>query len=483
MARILIVDDDEGVGYTLSSLAKREGHETRCVYRLQEGLEVALSDFFDVIFLDVRLPDGNGLDVLPRILKIASPPEVIIITGEGSPEGAELALRSGAWDYLQKPLSVQAVRLALLRVLQYREARAGRRLAHLLEREGIIGDSPPIRRCLDLVGQASQSDTSVLITGETGTGKELFAYAIHKNSPRSHKSFIVVDCAALPETLVESLLFGYEKGAFTGADRAHEGLIKQADGGTLFLDEVGELRLSTQGAFLRVLQEHRYRPVGGKTEVESDFRLITATNRNLDQMVQMGRYRQDLLHRIQSMVIELPPLRDRRKDIRELAMHVMNRYCDRHKKATKGFSPEFLEVLMAYDWPGNVRELENSMNTILTTAGDEPIFYPHHLPIQIRVKVTREAVRKEERVLRLPKDETVTPQQQPLAKYKEYRERALEAVEMRYLKDLMAQTRGNIKEAIQISGLSQSRLYSILKKRGFTGSSYTGPTVIPEVKE
>lgn len=472
MSRILIIDDDEGVCYTLTAIISGEGHEVLYAHNTKDGLEKIHSESFDVVFLDVMMPDGSGLDILPKILETPSEPEVIIITALGNPEGAELALKRGAWDYLQKPFSPQEIQLLLIRTLQYREVRKKKRPSTLLNREGIIGNSPPIKRSLDLVAQAAQSDINVLISGDTGTGKELFAFAIHNNSPRKNQDFVIVDCAALPETLVESVLFGYERGAFTGADRSQEGLIKQADGGTLFLDEVGELRLSIQGAFLRVLQEHRFRPVGAKNEVRSDFRLIAATNRNLEQMVQKGTFRRDLMHRLRSLVIEIAPLRERKNDIRELVMYFMNRFCDRHKKATKGFSPEFIEVLAAYDWPGNVRELENSMNTILATAGDDPTLFPKHLPIHIRVKVTRDAVNKEESFL--PGPVVVAGSSPVLLKYKDHRERILSNGEKQYLQDLMAITRWNLKEACKISGLSQSRLYALLKKQGITSSSLIG---------
>jgi two-component system, NtrC family, response regulator len=469
LAKILIIDDDEGICFTLSSLVKIEGYEANLAHTLKDGLEKTISGSYDVVFLDVFLPDGNGLDILPEILKTASRPEVVILTAEGNMTGAELALRSGAWNYLQKPISIQEIKLLLFRVLQYREARTERKPSMLLNRAGIIGDSPPIKSCLDLVSQAAQSDTSVLITGETGTGKELFAYAIHNNSPRSHSNFIVVDCAALPETLVESVLFGYEKGAFTGADRTQEGLIQQADGGSLFLDEVGELRLSVQGAFLRVLQEHRYRPVGGKREIRSDFRLIAATNRDLDHMVRTGQFRRDLFHRIQSMVIDLPPLRERKRDLRELAMYFMNRYCDRHQKATKGFSPEFIEALAAYDWSGNVRELENTMDSLLSTAGDDPTLFSKHLPLHIRLKMTHDLIKKEE--ASLPKPTVAQVPSPGLINFKDHRDE----VEKKYLEDLMSLTRWDIKKACKLSALSRSRLYALLNKYGITSSSLIVP--------
>ena len=214
-----------------------------------------------------------------------------------------------------------------------------------LKTEGIVGASPRLGACLDTLAQAAGSDANVLITGETGTGKELFAWAIHKNSSRAGRSFVVVDCAALPETLVESTLFGHLRGAFTGADKPRDGLIKQADGGTLFLDEIGELSPSIQKAFLRVLQEKRFRPVGGGQEVSSDFRLIAATNRRLDDMARSGAFREDLLFRIRTLVLELPPLRDTKEDLRDLVVHYVVKFCEQYGVPMKSFSPEFHEVL------------------------------------------------------------------------------------------------------------------------------------------
>ncbi len=264
MADALIIDDDVTVCSMLSRMLENIGHGATHAHTLEEGLREVLSRSYDIVFLDVGLPDGNGLDALPKILETGSSPEVVIITGAGDPDGAELAIRSGAWDYLQKPLSPEKVILPLKRVLQYRDGlKKAQKPPVSLKREGIIGNSPTIKACLDLVAQAAGSESNVLISGETGTGKELFARAIHDNSPRAGGIFVTVDCAAIPDTLVESTLLGHVKGAFTGADRTQEGLIKQADGGTLFLDEVGELPLPLQKAFLRVLQERRFRPLGG----------------------------------------------------------------------------------------------------------------------------------------------------------------------------------------------------------------------------
>ncbi len=272
---------------------------------IREGLEKVSTGVFDVVFLDVWLPDGNGLEALPQIQQTSYQPEVFIVTGLGDADGAELAINSGAWAYIQKPLSMKNISLQLERALQFREEKTQAKSPVLLRREGIIGNSKAIERCLSKVAYVARRDTNVLVTGETGTGKELFAKAIHDNSLRVRKKFVVVDCASLQKTLVGSMLFGHEKGAFTGAENSREGLIKQADGGTLVLDEIGELPLSVQTEFLRGLQEHRFRPLGSDKEIKSDFRLISTTNRNLKAMVKSRRFRQDLYFRLQTVSIEL----------------------------------------------------------------------------------------------------------------------------------------------------------------------------------
>jgi len=270
----------------------------------------------------------------------------------------------------------------------------------------------------------------------------------------------VVDCAALPETLIESLLFGHEKGAFTGAEQAREGLVRQANNGTLFLDEVGELPLSMQKSFLRVLQERRFRPVGSQREMESDFRLVAATNRDLNQLVQQGRFREDLLFRLRSFVIELPTLRERPDDIKELARYHLDRLCDRYGLSAKGFSPEFLKTLGEYPWPGNVREFVNTLERTVAAAHFEPFLFPKHLPIQIRVHVAQASVRNGTAANSL---EPEPPSGFP--KLHDFRETVYCQAEKQYLHDLMSLSHENINEACRLSGLSQSRLYALLKKQ------------------
>jgi two-component system NtrC family response regulator len=457
MGKVLIIDDNEFNTEALCDMVSSMGHEVICTYTAEEGLRAAHSHSFDVVFLDVQLPDGNGLMLLPSIHATPSAPEVIIITGFGSPDGAELAIKNGAWDFIEKPVERNLIELPLVRALQYREAKKQKQTSLILKREGIVGSGPIMGICMELIAQAAASDANVLITGETGTGKELFAQAIHNNSSRVAMPFVTVDCASLPPTIIESILFGHEKGAFTGADRIQEGLIKQADGGTLFLDEVGDLPLSAQKAFLRILQEHRFRPLGAKREVKSEFRVIAATNRNLNTMVQGGKFREDLLFRLRAFTIELPPLRERLGDIKELIFYYVNKICARHDKEVKGFSPEFFEVLCAYDWPGNIRELVNTLESALAAALHETILYPKHLPTHIRVRLIRDSVSNKADIT-LPPVKTAT--------LKERRDSVFAREERQYLQELMTMTGGNIREACEISGLRRARLYQLIKKHG-----------------
>jgi two-component system NtrC family response regulator len=467
MANILIIDDDTLICTTLSNMVSGKDHTPTCAFTLKEGLAIARSASFDVVFLDVRLPDGSGLDILSKIRETSSSPEVIILTGFGDVDGAELAIKHGAWDYLDKNSSIDEIILSLERALQYRAERQSKARPTALKLEGIVGSSPKMRACIELLAQAAGSDANVLVTGESGTGKELFSWAIHNNSPRANRNFVVVDCAALPETIVESVLFGHERGAFTGADKSKIGLITQANGGTLFLDEVGELPASIQGSFLRAIQERRFRPVGSVKEVTSDFRLIAASNRNLDEMVQEGRFRKDLLYRLKAFTITLPPLREHPEDIGELATYYLTTISRRHGKGMKGFSPEFSDTLLDYDWPGNVRELINALERAIAAAGDSPTLFPAYLPTEIRIKVKRDQVEEEgEEVAAL---KPVTGRSgKPLPTIQEHREAAVAEAERQYLQELIAHTEGDIKEACEVSGLSRSRLYGLLKRHGIS---------------
>ena len=478
MANVLIIDDDRTMARMLAKLIHNIDHQAEFEVTLKAGLEKALTGRFDVVFLDVHMPDGNGLDALKRMRTLPDPPEVVIITGLAHPDGAELAIKNGAWDYIQKPLSPKKIILPIKRVLQYRDnLKSTAQIPIVLERGEIIGGGTKIEACLKQMARAANSEASVLITGETGTGKELFAKTLHANSRRRDGPLVAVDCGSLPETLVESVLFGHTKGAFTGADQAQPGLVKTADRGTLFLDEFCELGLTLQKSFLRVLQEKRFRPVGSRKEVESDFRLIAATNRNPDERVRQGLFRQDLLYRLRAINIHLPPLRERKEDIGKLVLHYTQRITDRFSAPRKGFSPELIDILSRYDWPGNVRELVNVLENSISNAGGEPILFPMHLPEPFRVTIARASVVAARNTppenpapqCDRPPPPPDTPGETPA--YKDYRESVLANAEKIYFQRLLAATGGNIKEACRRSGLGRTRLYTLLKKYGLTRKS------------
>ncbi len=471
MAQILVINKDERFVDFVSEKAREEEHVVIGSFTVQDGMRRASSDTFDVVLLSTGTPDAHWERALEKILDTPSSPEVIVTTVTFDPAQAARAFAKGAWDYVEESFSRDDIISHINRALQYRSRKMARRPLDSLKPETfqeIVGQSPRMRSCLDLLAQASQSDTAVLIAGETGTGKEIFAWAIHANSRRGDSNFVVVDCAALPGTLVESTLFGHEKGSFTGADRAQEGLVNQADGGTLFLDEVGELPLSIQRIFLRFLQEHSFRSVGGQTEIKSDFRLIAATNRDLKEAVAAGLFREDLYFRLSSFMIDLPALRERKEDIRSLVEYYMNELVSHHGAQKKEFSPDLFDVLMRYDWPGNVRELFNTIERVLMVAQSDPVIYPMHLPPNIRTSSSkaRAAVGAAAGPTTGPRVDTPDVP----SSFKSYRDNGVSELEQGYFRNLLTLTNGNIQEACRISGLSRSRLYSILKKHHISHS-------------
>jgi two-component system, NtrC family, response regulator len=475
MADVLIIDDEPGVCRILARQISRQGnHAVEVAHTLGDGLRMAGSRPFDLVFLDVRMPDGDGLDAVVALRNAPGAPEVVVITGYGDRSDAERAIRRGAWDYLIKPFSRESIESLFERTIRYRSARRDRAAdAPRLRIEGLVGISETHRACLDFIARAAAADAPVLITGETGTGKELVARNIHGNSRRADRNFVVVDCAALPATLVESALFGHVRGAFTGADRDREGLVRQAHGGTLFLDEVGELPPAMQKAFLRVLQERRFRPVGGREESASDFRLVAATHRNLETMAVAGEFRQDLLYRLRALFMELSPLRGRNEDIRVLAAHFMEMIRDRYDADPLHVSSDFLDALCAYDWPGNIRELIHTLEGVFADARGEAILFARHLPERIRIQKARSGV-----AARSAPSETRPATDPPpadvsaLPSLGEFRESILAEAETRYLNDLMARTRGSIREACRISGLGRTTLYALLRKRGVSRTGW-----------
>lgn len=459
MAHVLVIDDDRGTCTVLNNLVSEMGHRAACAHNIEEGMRAVSENAYDAVFLDVQLPDGNGLSLLPEIRKSPSGPEVIIMTGFGDPEGAGLAIRNGAWDYQQKPLSPKTLALSLSRVFQYREnLLALRSQSVAFDRAGIVGEDPTLTNCIEQASVAAGNKANLLITGETGTGKDLFAQAVHRNGPRHPHPFVVVDCAALPENLVEGVLFGHVKGAFTGADGAREGLVKQADGGTLFLDEIGELPLAIQKKFLRVLQEHRFRPVGCGKELKSDFRLIAATHRDLETMVKEGHFRSDLLFRLKALRIDLPPLRLHAADIEPVLNHHLQRLCRQWGQTPKTVSVEYLTTLSHYRWPGNVRELVNAVESSLLAAGQGPVLLPIHLPMEIRIAAAQCSVGPADPAAAIPMAENKVTT--AIENYKAF----MQACEKHYLQRLVADTGGQVASALGVSGLSRSKYYSLLKK-------------------
>jgi two-component system, NtrC family, response regulator len=467
LGNVLIIDDDQTIRDALARVVSRLGHDALEASTLAEGLARAAREDVDVVFLDVRMPDGNGLDAIGDIRRTPSSPEVIVITGWGDPDGAERAMRQGAWDYIEKPPSVKTMTTPLLRAMEHRrrgriseEATAPFRFA------GITGGNPKRAQCLERAARAAASEVNVIITGATGAGKELFARAIHDNSPRRDGPFVVVDCAALPGSIVESVLFGSEKGAFTGADRRREGLLPRAHGGTLFLDEVGELPIGVQKAFLRVLQERSVRPVGGLAERPCHFRLVAATNRDLEAMAAKGLFREDLLFRLQGVGIELPPLAGHPEDILDFAVHFAGEAAERLGLVPKPMSEDFSRALLAYPWPGNVRELKNTVEGALALAAADDLFLPVHLPLHIRVCAARNRVsgRLADRVP-VTTEMTVAANaltRTPLPEFREYRD----SREAEYLRALVDHYAGDVGHMLQVSGLSRSRFYALLKKHG-----------------
>jgi len=464
MPRVLIVDDDPEIRETMASLLQRLSIPHDAAADMASTRRALKSMEYDLILLDVALPDGNGLDLLPGIKDRDNAPEVIILTGRGDSRGAELAIEGGVWDYLLKPSSIKEIKLGITRALKYREQKQSFR-PRALDFSGVAGSSPAMKECFHVVARAAVSDSNVLITGETGVGKELMARTIHANSSRAGCPFVVVDCAGLTDTLVESTLFGHRKGSFTGAVADQPGLISQAHQGTLFLDELGDLPLGIQKSLLRVLQERKYRPLGESREFASDFRLIAATNRNLETMIQAGTFRNDLYFRIKTIDLHLPPLRQRPQDVRPLTMHFMDMLCEKFRLPAKGFGADFMETLNAYSWPGNVRELGNVIEQALVACGAETNLYALHLPKEIRIKVAKDRVRgasgENTGSRAVPGSQGETPAG-TLPPFRDYRQKC----ERHYLELLLKNSSRDVQAMLRISGLSRSHFYALLKKYG-----------------
>jgi two-component system, NtrC family, response regulator HydG len=372
-ATLLVADDDPAVRESLERALTREGYSVVVAPDGQVALERLQAGGIDLVLSDLRMPGLNGLELLPRAKAVAPDIDFIMLTAFGTVEEAVKAMKEGATDFLTKPFQraqlMKVVRQALERRSLIAQNRAlQQRLDDLLRQGNMIGVSPAFRRMMTLVQQVADSSATVLIQGESGTGKELVARAIHERSPRRNGPFVAVNCAALPETLLESELFGYERGAFTGAAGRKEGRFELADGGTLFLDEVADLSPVTQPKILRVLQEGEFERVGGTKTIRVDVRIVTATNQDLATLVRARRFREDLFYRLNVITIVAPPLRDRKEDIPVLAQHFLRVYAAKNNRPLEGFSEEALACLEAYSWPGNVRELENVVERAVVLA-------------------------------------------------------------------------------------------------------------------
>ena len=458
MIKVLVIDDEALVRALACEVGSKLGYEVLCAASLAEGLALACTGV-DLILLDVLLPDGNSLERIKDFSSLPGQPEVLVITGHGDGDLAETALRSGVWEFLTKPLGVQELTQALAQLGAHRAARSEQHKAASLLRADIIGSSPQLLAALKLLQEAAASSVNVLLLGESGVGKELFAQALHKNSARAAQPFVTIDCAALSSTLVESHLFGHSKGAFTGADRSREGLLSSAHDGTLFLDEVGDLPASMQGSFLRALELRRFRPLGEVQEVESHFRLVSATHRQLEQLADLDLFRRDLLFRLRGINICIPPLRERSSDIPELARHAMLRFCTQHGMPAKEISDGCLNMLLSYAWPGNVRELYHTLARACLAAGEQERLFAGHLPMELRVAVTR-------RKLGQSRPDPLTMQNHPgsaaLPSLREWKQQA-EAI---YVSRLLECHGDDMRSAAATAGLSRGHMYELLKKHG-----------------
>ena len=390
--RVLVVDDERRAREALVQLLQTEDYQVREASDGFEALGVVREWEPDVLLTDWRMPVMDGLTLLKKAREELSTIACLVMTAFGSVENAVEAMKAGAEDYLTKPLNFDAVLLTLQRAVQRQQRR--RELDRLRRAdEGdrltrIVGSSPPIRQMISMIDQVADSRATVLVTGESGTGKELVARRVHERSSRSDAPFVRLHCAALAESLLESELFGHEKGAFTGATSRRKGRFEKADGGTLFLDEIGEIPSSVQVKLLRFLQQREFERVGGNETMNVDVRVVAATNRDLQREVDEGRFREDLYFRLNVIHIEAPPLRARMGDIPVLARHFVARYAEENEKEIKELSPEAIEKLESYDWPGNVRELENVIERAVVLADTDRI-EAHHLPRQLGAGDTR----------------------------------------------------------------------------------------------
>ena len=453
--QLLVVDDDAGHLTTLRTILQSWGYRVTTADDGSRAVRKSKEQPFDLILMDVRMAEMDGIEALRQIKKYNPAIPILIMTAYSSVASAVEALKTGAYDYLTKPLDFETLRMTVERAMEHTHLKdenrqLRRRLHEGFDRQDIIGSSPPMKALLDMVAMVAPSEATVLIAGESGTGKELVARAIHDNSPRSNHPFVVVNCAALAENLLESELFGHEKGAFTGADKRREGRFYQADGGSLFLDEIGETSPAMQAKLLRVIQEREFQRVGGDETMTVDVRILTATNRDLTNMVQEGTFREDLFYRLNVVTVVVPPLKARQEDIPLLAQHFVERFAKRNRKEIKGFTPKAMDLLMKHDWPGNVRELENAVErSVILLTGN--YITERDLPLS----VTKQRDKLDESPL--PPGLTIgglTGGQ------------SLEAIERAAILATLSETGGNKSETARRLGINRKTLHLKLKRYG-----------------
>ena len=454
--RVLLVDDDEQMVETTLLGLRKHAEVTGATSGAAAIAAMETSDF-DVVVTDLRMGAMSGIDLCARIAASRPDIPVIVVTAFGSFESAVLAIRAGAYDYLTKPFEPEALAIAVRRAAQHHALREEvKRLRIAADRSAgideIVGQSEPIQRLRDIVGHVADSEASVLIAGESGTGKEIVARSLHRASKRKDGPFVAINCAAMPESLLESELFGHAKGAFTDAKSSRSGLFADADGGTLFLDEIGDAPLAIQPKLLRALQDRRVRPVGGTTELSFDARIVAATNRDLEQAVQEGRFREDLYYRLNVIEIALPPLRARGSDVLLLAQRFLESFAQQSKKSVVGLSARVAERLLAYPWPGNVRELQNCIERAVALTRYEEITIDD-LPERVRAHWKAPPVQGDESPF-----EAVP----------------LEEVERRHILRVLELVGGNKSLASQMLGVDRKTLYRKLER--YSGAPPGGST-------
>jgi len=451
--KILVVDDDTAHRTMLKTLLGGWGYHVSEADDGAPAIELVADGPFDLILMDIRMITVSGIEALHRIKTINPAIPVIIMTAYSSVETAIEALKSGAHDYLVKPLDFDKLKITIVRAMEHvalkeENRRLRRQIGEDFQRNRIIGTSAAMTRLLETVSQVAPTEATVLITGESGTGKELIASAVHSNSTRASGPFIKLNCAAITETLLESELFGHEKGAFTGADRRKEGRFVQANGGSLFLDEVSEMPLSMQVKLLRVLQEREVTRVGGEDVVSVDVRVIAATNRDLADQIAANSFREDLYYRLNVIRLELPPLRHRREDIPLLAQHFLKQFAERNRRSIIGFTPQAMDALTRHGWPGNVREMMNAIERAVVLARGERVDTPDLPP---------------------PLSDAAPPTEPPPLPVGEV---SLEEVERATILQTLEAAGGNKSEAARRLGVTRKTLHAKLKKYEMQGDSF-----------